>query len=236
MSYKKITNCRISGSGNLINILDLGLQPLANSLKKNKDDFEVKVPLTISYCPDSSLVQLNETVDKNILFSHYLWVTGTSAGAKKYSEVFYQKVVAQVGVKHNDFIIEIASNDGMFLRPFISNGFTNTIGVDPASNIAKIANESGVKTINAFWNLELSKKLVAENGKAKLIFARNVIPHVEELLDVIAGIENVLDENGIGIIEFHHVLGILKDVQYDSVYHEHLCYFSIKSMLTLIHI
>ena len=234
MIYNEIKTCRISGSENLIEILDLGLQPLANSLKKNFDDIEEKVPLRISYCPESSLVQLNETVNKNTLFDHYVWVTGTSAGAKKYSEVFFQRVVKRVGLKKDDFIIEIASNDGMFLKPFINNGYSNILGVDPASNIAEMANNNGIKTLNEFWDIDISKKLVADHGNAKVVFARNVIPHVEELLDVISGIENALDENGVGIIEFHQVEGILKDVQYDSIYHEHLCYFSIKSMTYLL--
>lgn len=234
MSYKKIQNCRISNSDNLHEVLHLGMQPLANSLKKNKEDDETLIPLSISFCPDSSLVQLNETVDKNILFDQYVWVTGTSAGAKKYSEVFFKRVVEKAGIKQSDFIIEIASNDGMFLKPFINNGFNNIIGVDPAGNIAEMANKNGIKTLNEYWDLNISKKLVGDHGKAKVVFARNVIPHVEELLNVITGIENALEENGVGIIEFHQVKGILEDVQYDSIYHEHLCYFSIKSMTFLL--
>ena len=234
MSYKTIQKCRISGSNNLIKILDLGLQPLANSLKINQDDLELKIPLSISYCPDSSLVQLNETVDKNILFDHYLWVTGTSAGAKKYSHIFHQRVLKRVELNKTDFIIEIASNDGIFLKPFIENGYNNVIGIEPASNIAEIANKNGVKTIEEYWNSDVAKKLIAENGNAKLVFARNVIPHVEHLLDVIQGINIALQDRGVGIIEFHEISGILKDIQYDSIYHEHLCYFSIKSICYLL--
>jgi len=234
MSYKTIQKCRISESGNLIKILDLGIQPLANSLKINADELEEKFPLSISFCPESSLVQLNETVDKNVLFNQYVWVTGTSAVAKNYSEVFFQRIVERTGLEHNDFVIEIASNDGTFLRPFLKNGFNNILGVDPATNIAEMANKNGVNTLNEFWNMNISKQLVSEHGNAKVVFARNVIPHVEELLEVIAGIENALREEGVGIIEFHNVGGILEDVQYDSIYHEHLCYFSIKSMTYLL--
>lgn len=234
MSYKTINTCRISESDNLIKILDLGIQPLANSLKINAEDLEEKFPLSISFCPESSLVQLNETIAKNVLFDQYVWVTGTSKVAKEYSEIFFQRVVERTGLEHNDFVIEIASNDGTFLMPFIKNGFSNIIGVDPAANIAEIANKNGVNTLNEFWNMQISKKLVSEHGKAKVIFARNVIPHVEELLEVIAGVENALRGDGVGIIEFHDVGGILEDIQYDSIYHEHLCYFSIKSMTYLL--
>jgi len=234
MNYKTINTCRISESGNLIKILDLGLQPLANSLKINADDLEEKFPLSISFCPESALVQLNETITKNVLFDQYVWVTGTSTVAKEYSKVFFQRVVMRAGLKQKDFVIEIASNDGTFLMPFISNGYTNIIGVDPAANIAEMANKIGINTLNEFWDMNISKKLVSEHGNAKVIFARNVIPHVEELLEVIAGIENALREDGVGIIEFHNVGGILEDTQYDSIYHEHLCYFSIKSMTYLL--
>jgi hypothetical protein len=234
MKYKEIKECRISGSKDLCHIINLGNQPLANSLKKNPDDDELKVPLSISFCPESSLVQLNETVDKNILFDHYVWVTGTSKGANEYSEIFFNRVKNKTHITKEDFIIEIASNDGIFLRPFVNRGYKNILGVDPASNIVEMANKDGLPTLNDYWSIDIAKKLVHERGNAKVVFARNVIPHVEELLKVIEGIEYVLDTNGTGIIEFHHVGGIAKDVQYDSIYHEHLCFFSLKSMTYLL--
>lgn len=234
MNYIKNKKCRISGSKNLINILDLGSQPLANSLKKNANDTEVKYPLSISFCPDSSLLQLNETIERKILFNRYVWVTGTSATAKKYANIFYQRIVNVSEVEKNDFIIEIASNDGTFLKPFLKNGYRNIIGVDPAENITEIANRNGVKTLKEYWGFDISKKIVSEYGGAKIVIARNVIPHVRELHDVIAGIENTLNYDGVGIIEFHNVSAILKDLQYDSIYHEHLCYFSIKSISYLL--
>lgn len=228
--YNNINKCRISDSQNLIEILDLGKQPLANSLKKNCKDSEIKIPLSISFCPESSLVQLKETVDKNILFDNYVWVTGTSAVARNYSNIFFQRVIQRVKLDKSDFIIEIASNDGLFLKTFIKNGFQNVIGIEPAKNIALVGNEAGVKTLNDYWDFNLSKKIVHQSGKAKIVFARNVIPHVANLLDVMAGIENALSDGGIGIIEFHQAGSILQDLQYDSIYHEHLCYFSIKSI------
>jgi len=234
MSYNRIQKCRISGSSNLIDILDLGPQPLANSFKKNADDQEEKIPLSISFCPESTLLQVNETVDKECLFNHYVWITGTSMIAKKYAGVFFQRVMNVCGLDQNDFIIEIASNDATFLMPFIKNGYKNVIGIDPAKNIAEIANQNRVKTLNEYWSLDLSKQVVSKYGNAKVVIARNVIPHVSDVLDIIEGVENALEDDGIGIIEFHNLGAILEDLQYDSIYHEHLCYFSINSISLLL--
>ena len=233
-NFKKNKECRISGSSNLVNILDLGLQPLANSLKKGANDSEKKFSLSISFCPDSSLLQLNETVDKEILFDHYVWVTGTSLATRKYADAFSRRVIETSELERDDLIVEIGSNDGTFLKRFIRNGFTNVVGVDPAKNIAKIANQNGITTLAEFWGSEIADAIVVGYGHAKVVIARNVIAHVSELLDVIEGIEKILHDDGVAIIEFHYAGTILEELHYDSIYHEHLCYFSIKSMCYLL--
>ena len=232
--YSSINKCRISESSNLHKILHLGNQPLANSLKNRQFDNEEKFPLSISFCEESSLLQLNETIHKEILFDHYVWVTGTSQTAKNYANTFSERIIAALALDQDDLIIEIASNDGTFLKPFLSKGFKNVLGVDSAKNIAEIANKSGINTLHEFWSSSLANQIVSDNGFANVLFARNVIPHVSELLDVIKGIEIVLKDDGVGIIEFHDAGKILKELHYDSIYHEHLCYFSIQSMTYLL--
>ena len=232
-NYDTIDKCRISNS-ELINILHLGEQPLANSLKNNQKNNEDKFPLSISFCEESSLVQLNETINKEILFDHYVWVTGTSKTTQRYANVFADRLISNLDPKQEDFIIEIASNDGTFLNPFLTKGYKNVLGVDPAKNIAEIANGNGVNTLPEFWSSSLANQIVADSGQAKVVFARNVIPHVSELIDVMRGIEFVLKEDGVGIIEFHYARKILNELHYDSIYHEHLCYFSIESMTYLL--
>jgi SAM-dependent methyltransferase len=232
--YTNIQQCRISGSNNLIPILELGEEPLANALKKNPDDREDKFPLTLMYCPESSLVQLRETIDKEQLFSHYTWVTGTSPTTRDYATLFFQRVVEITNLSSDDLIIEIASNDGTFLIPFLQHGYHNVLGVDPAKNIATEANQRGVRTLDGFWGKRVAEETVAKSGNAKVVIARNVIPHVSELQDVIAGIGHILANDGIGIIEFHYAGQILQELHYDSIYHEHLCYFSIKSITYLL--
>ena len=234
-NYNQITECRISNSKNLTKVLDLGLHPLANSLKKQQFENETKYPLTLSFCKESSLLQLNETIKKEILFDSYLWVTSTSSTAKKYSEIFFSNVNSTIKLdKENDLIIEIASNDGTFLKPFIRSGFRKVYGIDPAQNISEIANKNNLNTINDYWSKDLANNLLKKHGAAKLIFARNVIPHVSELNSVISGVECMLAENGVGVFEIHDANIIFNELHYDSVYHEHLCYFTLKSITYLL--
>ena len=234
-NYETIKECRISNSKDLIKVLDLGLQPLANSLKKQQFDNEDKYPLTLSFCEKSSLLQLNETIKKEILFDSYVWVTSTSSTAKDYSHIFYRNIIKNIPLdKNNDLIIEIASNDGTFLKPFVSNGFKKVFGVDPAQNISELANRNYIQTINEYWTEELAENLLKNHGSAKLVFARNVIPHVSQLHSVVSGIERILDDSGVGIFEIHDANIIFNELHYDSVYHEHLCYFTIKSITYLL--
>ena len=220
-----IKKCRISEDKDLIPILDLGLQPLANSLKKNIDDKEQLFPLSISFSEKSSLVQLDYTVDKEKLFNEYLWVTGTSKQAKEYLKIFFENITGNIKLNNEDLIIEIASNDGTFLKPFLDSGYLNILGVDPAINIVDIAKQNNINTLAQYWNLETSQKIKREKGNAKLIFARNVIPHVSELDQVMLGIYNILDNEGTGVIEFHYAGKILSELHYDSIYHEHFYLF-----------
>ena len=150
--YDTIKKCRISNSKKLIKILDLGNQPLANSLKKKQFEHEAKYPLSISFCQESSLLQLDQTIKKEILFDRYVWVTSTSSTAKSYSKKFFNNVTSEVDFdKNKDLIIEIASNDGTFLEPFVKSGFKKVIGVDPAKNISDFANKNNIKTLNNYW-------------------------------------------------------------------------------------
>ncbi len=234
-NYETINRCRISDSKELVKVLDLGLQPLANSLKKKQFEDENKYPLTLSFCEKSSLLQLNETIKKEILFDKYVWVTSTSSTAKNYAQTFYKNVTNDIQLdKSKDLIIEIASNDGTFLKPFVNNGYKKVLGIDPAQNISDLANTNNIKTINDYWSKELSKQMLDRHGKAKLVFARNVIPHVSELNSVIAGVENILSDDGVGIFEIHDANIIFNELHYDSVYHEHLCYFTLKSITYLL--
>jgi len=231
--YETIMCCHICGSNNIEEVLDLGEQPPANSLYRSGEEKPPAVPLRLIYCHECSTVQLGEDVDPEYLFGEYLWVTGTSSTAKQYSYEFAKKALSQLEKdKNSSYVVEIASNDGTFLKRFKEAG-CSILGIDPAKNIADLALKNGVPTLADFFTESLAKKLASEK-KADIIFARNVIPHVKEIHSVINGISILLDNDGVGIIEVHNAGLILEELHYDYIYHEHLFYYTLKTIVGLI--
>ena len=226
--YETISSCRICGSEDLNEFLNLGSQPPANSLTK-KDDPEIqRVPLRLLFCNNCKVVQIGESVDPKFLFSKYVWVTGTSKGAHKHSKFFFESINKRNrGFKST--VLEIASNDGTFLKEFQNQGY-EVIGVDPAINIAEIATSNGIPTIAQFFDEKFALGLKNKNKFFNIIYARNVIPHVKNIHSVISGINILLATDGLGAIEFHDASLILNELHYDSIYHEHIFYFSIKTL------
>lgn len=234
MDVEKISACRVCGGKDLTTFFDLGDQPLANSLPGSATEKETFYPLSLGWCADCNLVQLNHTVDPKILFSHYVWVTGTSKTANDFSEKFYRELTARRGGGKEGYVLEVASNDGTFLKPFMRDGYT-VLGVDPAKNIAEMANQNGIPTEALFFGNDVAKGIVAKHGKASMIFARNVLAHVANLHDFTEGIRTALADDGVVAVEAHYAKKILEGLHYDSIYHEHLCYFTLKSMERLLH-
>ena len=225
--YKQIKKCRICLSKNLKQIMNLSNQPPANTIKKKYELKETKIPLNLIFCNSCKTAQLKETVKPKYLFSKYVWVTGTSKIIQNYSEYFYKEVTKRYK-GNNARVLEIASNDGTILNHFKKNKF-NCLGVDPAKNLIKLATKKGINTIPNFFSFDLSQILKKKFGKQSIIIARNVIPHVENIHSVVKGISNILDKNdkAVSAIEFHNASTILKDLHYDSIYHEHVFFFSI---------
>jgi len=230
--FQVISNCRICGNGNLNNILDLGKQPPANSLRDNLEEPLPFVPLSIVHCDHCKTVQLKETINPEYLFSRYVWVTGTSSTAQTYSSFFCDEALKHLP-EGELFVVEVASNDGTFLKRFKDNGH-RVLGIDPARNIAQIAVEKGIPTLTEFFDNNVAESLVSKQGKADCIFARNVIPHVENIHGVISGMAQCIKDEGIAIVEFHYGENIMSELQYDSIYHEHLFYFSLQSLRYLL--
>lgn len=226
-----ITSCRVCKSKNIKGFFDLGMQPLANSLVEDLNKKENLYPLSLSWCQDCGLVQLNQTIDPEILFSEYVWVTATSKTAQEHSQAFFKEVSSRSSNK--GYVLEIASNDGTFLIPFIKNGY-DVLGIDPAKNIAEMAEKNGIPTKCCFFKTETAQELIRQKGKANIIFARNVLPHVADTRDFVQSLQMCLDEDGVLGIEVHYAKEILEGLHYDSIYHEHLCYFTLKSLEKLL--
>jgi len=226
-----IKSCRVCGEQDIKPFFDLGSQPLANSLPRSQFEKENFYPLSLSWCPKCNLVQLNQTIDPKELFSDYVWVTATSKVANDYAETFYQEMIKRS--ENRGFALEIASNDGTFLKPFLRNGH-KVLGIDPAENIVQMAKAQGVPTEALFFGEETALQILKENGPADMIFARNVLPHVANTRDFVKGLSICLAPNGTLAIEAHYAREILKGLHYDSIYHEHLCYFTFKSLERLL--
>lgn len=230
--YYNISNCRVCESKELKHVLSLGDHPPANSLRSNIDTQLPNIPLSLVRCNQCTTIQISVTIKPDYLFKDYVWVTGTSQAAKEYSVRFRDELTNRCKSKRL-FVIEIASNDGTFLERFKSAGH-NVLGIDPAENIARLANDRNIQTLVGFFGLNSAEIIVERYGLADCIFARNVIPHVENVHDVISGIARCLADDGVGAIEYHYAKTILEEIQYDSIYHEHLCYHSIITMSSLL--
>jgi len=232
--FETVNACRVCNSSAISEVMSLGEQPPANSLYKKNKVKPPSVPLRLMYCEECSTVQLGEDVDPKYLFSEYLWITGTSDTALQYSKEFVRKALNHsLAIDSDIFIVEVASNDGTFLQQFQKAG-CKVLGVDPATNIAEIALKNGVPTQADFFTKELAQLLRNDHGAADIVFARNVVPHVKEIHSVISGVETLLSRNGIGIIEFHNAGLLLEQLHYDYIYHEHLFYYTLTTIGTLL--
>jgi len=230
--FETIQSCRLCDSKKIKDVLDLGDQPPANSLYQPGSESPPNVPLRLMFCSECSTVQLGESVSPKYLFGEYLWVTGTSTTAEKHSHEFVKNALARCDVDRPS-VVEIASNDGTFLRRFVEAD-CEVLGVDPAKNIAEVASKSGVPTLAEFFTVDIANHLIEREGQKDIVFARNVLPHVKEVLSVVEGIQTLLSESGLGIIEFHDAGLILDELHYDSIYHEHLFLFSLKTISQLL--
>jgi hypothetical protein len=226
--WSQIPSCRICDSAKLSDVLDLSTQPPANSLRANLSDPLTDVPLKIVQCDACSTVQLTATIDPEYLFSNYVWVTATSATANSYSEYFCNELLNRIPNK-TPFVVEVASNDGTFLKQFKKKG-CEILGVDPAKNIAAEAVKDGVPTMAEFFNAEIADTIInTYSKKPDLIFARNVMPHVKEIHSIVEGFSKLANDESTLVIEFHYAKVIVDELHYDSIYHEHLFFFSLKS-------
>ncbi len=220
--------CRSCGYKNLKRVVSLGYQPLANNLLKSKNEKSELYPLEMNYCEKCHNCQLSVAVDPKKMFSNYLYTSSTSKvfrdhfvkAAKRYVKDFKLKA-------KKSYIIDIGSNDGVALKPFKDLNFKNILGVEPAKNLAKIANKNKIKTFNGFLDKKNLKKI--KKG-ANLILASNVFAHSDKLHEMAECMFKLLDKKGTIVIEVQYLLNTLKDLTFDNIYHEHYNYWSLTSL------
>jgi len=220
--------CRSCGNTNLKRVVSLGYQPLANNLLNKKDDKCELYPLEVNYCEKCHNCQLSVAVDPKKMFSNYLYTSSTSKvfrghfveAAKKYSKELKLN-------KNKSYIIDIGSNDGVALKPFLDMGFKKILGVEPAKNLAKLANKNKIKTFNGFLEKKNIKKI---KKNADLILASNVFAHSDKLKEMVECMLSLLSNKGTIIIEVQYLMNTLQDLTFDNIYHEHYNYWSLTSL------
>ena len=222
-------DCRSCGNTDLKRVISLGYHPLANNLLNKKDEKCELYPLEVNYCGKCHNCQLSVSVNPKKMFSNYLYTSSTSQSFREHFVDATKKYVKDFKLnKKNSYIIDIGSNDGVALKPFKDLGFKKILGIEPAKNLAKLANKNKIKTFNGFL---LKTNLSKIKKNADLILASNVFAHSDKLKEMAECMFKLLKKNGTIIIEVQYLLNTLRDLTFDNIYHEHYNYWSLTSLI-----
>mgnify|MGYP006162932239 CR=1 FL=1 len=221
--------CRACDSSNLKPVISLGLSPLANNLLNSESEKDELYPLEMSYCPDSHNCQLSFVVPAKKMFDHYLYVSSTTQSFRDHFRQAAKKYINEFDLTHESFVVDIGSNDGIALKPF-KDIKIKILGIEPAKNIAKMALDQNIETINSYFTVEVAQEIVEKYGNADLVTASNVFAHADNLADITNGAFTVLKKMGCFIIEVQYLLDTIKDLTFDNIYHEHVNYWSVTSI------
>jgi len=233
--YRTIEGCRSCGRTALEDIFDLGSTPLADRLLTDEllHEPEPTAPLTLSFCPSCSLVQIRETVQPEILFGgDYPYFSSVSPLLTRHFRDSVLEVLSRRSLGPDSLVVELASNDGCLLWNYVERGIP-VLGIDPAGPPARRAIDRGVRTHIEFFTHDLADELVAEGVSADVVHANNVLAHVADTNGFVAGIARILAEGGEATLEFPYVRDLVDHLEFDTIYHQHLCYFSLTSVTSL---
>ncbi|MBN1803668.1 MAG: class I SAM-dependent methyltransferase [Sedimentisphaerales bacterium] len=225
-------HCRSCNRKGLIGMLNLGMMPLSDGLltETQLTAPEDKFPLEVAYCPNCSLVQILETVPPEKLFCQdYPYYSSFSNALLEHSHRNVLALIRKCKLDANSLVVELASNDGYLLKNYMENGIP-CLGIDPAKGPAKAAEKIGVPTICEFFTKQFAQKLANDGRRADIIHANNVLAHVEDTNGFVQGIRILLKDDGVAVIEVPYVKDLIDNCQFDTIYHEHLCYFSVTAL------
>lgn len=229
-----ITTCQVCNSDKLHNVLDLGYQPLCDSLltKEMLNYPETSYPLRMIWCQNCTMVQLDYCVESKLVYHpDYPYRSGITKELVEYQTIMSQSLVKKYSLNKKDLVVDIGSNDGTLLQGFKNQGI-KILGVEP-TNIAKIANDAGIKTIQAYFDTKVAKKIKQKHGLSSLIVTTNTFAHMQTLGEFIMGAYLLLKDGGLFINETHYLLDIIAGGQFDTIYHEHLRTYSLKAYVAL---
>jgi SAM-dependent methyltransferase len=225
-------HCRSCGCEDLKSVLDLGVTPLADRMPSaaHADRDEPRFPLEVVFCPECSLVQILETVDPAMLFDDdYPYFSSFSKYLLEHSRKNVLELIERRKLGPQSLVIELASNDGYLLKNYVEQGVP-VLGIDPVKSLCEAAEKIGVRSRAEFFGLEVAKGLVAEGFRADVIHGNNVLAHVADTNGFVAGIAALLKQDGMAVIEFPYVRDLIDHCEFDTIYHEHLCYFSVTAV------
>src|SRR5215467_399369 len=228
----RITKCRSCGCDGLRVILDLGSQPIANALLSEAElrRPEPKFPLAVAFCPACALLQVTETVPPDVLYRrNYPYFSSSSPALLKHSAEHVAALVDRYTLGSHSFVVEVASNDGYLLRNFVERGI-GCLGIDPADGPVARANSVGVPTVHDFFGSQCAERLASEGKLADVIIANNVVAHVDDINDFIAGFARLLKPTGVAVFEFAYALDMIEHCEFDTIYHEHLFYHTLHGL------
>ncbi len=234
-SVGRTVACRSCGAPALTPVLSLGSTPLANSLltAEQLDGPEPVYPLDLAFCRDCTLVQITETVPPEKLFSQYLYFSSFSDTMLAHARRLAERLIESQGLGGSHLVVEVASNDGYLLQNYKRAGVP-VLGIEPAANVARVAREErGVPTLCEFFGEPLARKLRDEGKRADVIHGNNVLAHVADLNGFVRGLALVLQDTGLAVIEVPYVKDMIDRCEFDTIYHEHLCYFSLTALYHL---
>ncbi len=229
------TRCLSCDRDGLVDILSLGALPLANAYRSSADPSgEMRFPLDLAFCPSCTLVQLRHVVPPAQMFSEYLYFSSYSASMLHHAEALAAQLVAERKLGADSLVVEVASNDGYLLQYFRQAGVP-VLGIEPAANIAAVAErERQIPTMAAFFGRALAEQLAADGCRADVLLGLNVMAHVPDLNGFMAGIRTLVKPDGLAVIEVPYVRDMVERVEFDTIYHEHLCYFSVHAVAALV--
>jgi len=226
-----VPTCRFCGTPNLFPILSLGTMPLANALLTPEQllSTEPTYPLDLAFCDKCTLVQITETVPPDQLFTEYVYFSSFSETMLRESQDLADALITSRALDSKSLVLELGSNDGYQLQYFVKRGIP-VLGIDPAQNVVKAADARGIRTICAFFGEQLARSLRNQDLGADIIIAKNVLAHVPDLNGFVEGMHILLKNDGVAVVEVPYVKDLMDRTEFDTVYHEHLCYFSLTSI------
>ena len=223
--------CRSCASGGLLGFLSLGPTPLTDAYvpPERAGQPERRYPLDVAFCPNCTLVQIPAVVPPEAIFERYTYFSSFSDTLLSHSQEHVRQLIADRGLGSDDLVVEVASNDGYLLRYFVAQGIP-VLGIDPARGPADAAEAVGVPTLREFFGIDLASRLRSDGKAADVLIANNVVAHVPDLNGFVEGIATILSSDGVCEIEVPYVRELIERLEFDTIYHEHLCYFSVTAL------